>query len=363
MHNEGKNIRVLMFPFSRNSENPYQQLIAEGLIENGIKVITVPNRKLFPIFQILKYQFDILYLFWPEDFYVGKNSLTKLIKQTFLFLSLPILRKNITIYSADNLYSHIVTPKSEKTESKWINRILKNCTGVIFSSESAKIIYQNTHKYSPANYVIVPHVSFSGYYPNTIKKETAKDSLGLTNYFTFLVLGRISPYKGIEAIIANFNEIAINKEFKLLICGICDKNYEPVITDLIKSNSKIIFINKYIKNDDIQIYMNASDALIANYIDTPLNPGTLELAHIFNIPVIAPDQLTIKSNYNPQLLYTYSPLDNLELKNAMLKAVEEIPKASVSSYNKNNSPAQIGKILKDYYATQLMLKKNSNNNV
>ena len=352
-----------MFPFSRNSENPYQQLIAKGLIENGMEVITIPNRKLFPIFQVLKYQFDILYLFWPEDFYVSKNLLTALIKQTSLLLSLPILRNKITIYSADNLFSHTITPKTLLAESKWINRILKNCSGIIFSSEAAKTIYQNSHKYSPENYAIVPHVSFSGFYPNTITKEAAKNILGLTNTFTFLVLGRISPYKGIEAIIANFNEIAMNKELKLLIGGKCDKNYEPIINDLIKDNPKIIFINKYIKYEDIQIYMNAADALIVNYIDTPLNPGTLELAHIYKIPVIAPNLPTIIANYAPQLLYTYKPLDNLALKTTMLDAVEAIPKISGTSFNKNNSPAQIGKVLKDFYHSQLKLKENINNNV
>ncbi|HRG27631.1 MAG TPA: glycosyltransferase [Chitinophagales bacterium] len=363
MHSEGKKIRVLMFPFSRNSENPYQQLIAKGLIENGVEVITIPNRKLFPIFQVLKYQFDILYLFWPEDFYVGKNVLTALIKQTSLLLSLPILRNKITIYSADNLFSHTVTPKTVHTESKWINRILKNCSGIIFSSEAAKTIYQNTHKYSPKNYAIVPHVSFSGFYPNTITKEAAKNILGLTNTFTFLVLGRISDYKGIEAIILNFNAIAEAREIKLLICGKCDKNYETKINTFINNNPKIVFINKYIKNEDVQIYMNGADALIVNYVDTPLNPGTLELAHIYKIPVIAPNQPTIIANYDPRLLFTYKSLDNLALKATMIDAFEAIPKISETSFIKNNTPAQIGKILKDFYHSQLNLKKNINKHV
>ena len=54
------------------------------------------------------------------------------------------------------------------------------------------------------------------------------------------------------------------------------------------SNIEIILKDKFIKDEEIQIYYNAADGAVLNYLDTPMNPGSLILAMGFGLNIIAP---------------------------------------------------------------------------
>ena len=81
---------IAIFPASKNSKNPYQDLVELSLKKAGFQTKRIPNRKFFPFFQLLDNQIDYIHFYWPHDFYKGRNIITGFIKRLMFSLSLLI---------------------------------------------------------------------------------------------------------------------------------------------------------------------------------------------------------------------------------------------------------------------------------
>ena len=350
-------IKVAFFPYGLSQENPYQNLIIEGLENNGVEVIKVPGRKFFPLLSLNRAKPDIIHIFWPHDLYMGKNVFTRAVKQISLLFTLNILKKYPTVYSAENISAHNPIGMTQSTELKWIERIIKRCRGLIFMSEAAKEIFTSYYQIQNKKIAVIPHISYKSIYPNQITKQEAKEKLRVTDSFVFLVLGRLQPYKGIEQTIAAF-KLLTHQNCKLIIAGKC---ISPSYFNKLQSEAgeisgdKIILQNSFIPNNEIQYYMNAADCLILNYMDVPLNPGSVVMAKDFNLPLIANNHPVIAETCENLPYYPFESGDTTSLLNSMHKAIQyqEITSSSVAT-NIDNSPTAIGKTLCEYYQSLIL---------
>jgi hypothetical protein len=152
-------IRVAFFPYGLTQANPYQNLIIQGLENNGVEVIKVPGRKFFPLLALKYVHPDIIHVFWPHDLYMGKNIFTRAVKQISLLLTLNILKKYPTVYSAENISAHHPIGMSQTTELKWIGEITSRCSGLVFMSNAAKEIFENYNQSQNKKTVVIPHIS------------------------------------------------------------------------------------------------------------------------------------------------------------------------------------------------------------
>ncbi len=352
-----KKIRVAFFPYGQLQENPYQNLIIKGLEACDVEIIKIPGRKFFPLLQILKAKPDVLHFFWPHDLYIGKNKLTAAFKRFTLALTLPIIKTTNSVYSADNLISHETENISVITEAKWINRILHQCKGIVFMSKAAQKEYIKFYSHVPNRQLIIPHVNYKSIYKNDMDMETCRKSLGLATESIFCIIGRIQPYKGIVEIIEAFKSLQ-NNQATLLICGQCSS--EDYLQKIIKAcgttyQQNIKIFNEYIPNEAIQLYINASDYLILNYIDKPINPGTAILAKTFNKSVIAKADNVIQEVLGFDGNYYFDNGETNSILNTMRRAIEgnedKTPKAVIN--NEADEPIQIGKQLKEFYQSLL----------
>jgi beta-1,4-mannosyltransferase len=124
-------------------------------------------------------------------------------------------------------------------------------------------------------------------YDNTITREQARRHLCLNKGdFVLLFLGIVQEYKGIDIAIRAL-ELVDDPSVKLLIAGrlIKEAEYAEQIIGLAEKNENVILLDKFIPDEELQIFFKAADYTIYPYrrID---NSGTLYLTLTFEIPTI-----------------------------------------------------------------------------
>lgn len=112
-----------------------------------------------------------------------------------------------------------------------------------------------------------------------VNLKELKELKGEKNYFLFF--GRIDKYKGIDRLVEAFNNSAISN--KLVIAG--KGTLLPDTLRLINNNKNIIFINRFIEDEEmVYLYRNCK-CVVLPYIEASQS-GVLPIAYHFCKPVI-----------------------------------------------------------------------------
>jgi glycosyltransferase involved in cell wall biosynthesis len=132
--------------------------------------------------------------------------------------------------------------------------------------------------------------------PNTcLTPAEAKHRLGIRpSEKVILFFGNITPYKGLEYLVASFQQInAIDHEYRLIIAGRATRHEEywaeirKQIEDDIKQGRVLLKAN-FIPDEEVELYFKAADVLVLPYrrID---QSGVIFLGYGFGLPVLAAD--------------------------------------------------------------------------
>jgi len=353
--------KIAFFPYGIAEENPYQKLLKEALEVNPdqeLKVAKWPGNKWFPYIKLWFKEADIIHHFWPHDFYLGRNKFSSILKSISFQISLPFLANRKMVYSIENIVSHDST--NFDLEVKLIQKLINKANGLVFMSKASMQLF--VKHYSIPKFcktLILPHINYVSHYKNTISRTQARKKFNLeANDKVLLSLGRVDPYKGITKLINAFISCA-NKKSVLIIAGKCpDNEYLSEIKNLIikarKMGLRIIFDNCFIKDDDIQYYMNASDATVLNYEDIPMNPGSLIMAMGFGCSVLAPNLGAIPEIIPKESYFGFKHGNSRSLKNAILDFLsadnlEERSKIAKDHIVNNHSKELVNNKLIEFY--------------
>jgi len=109
-----------------------------------------------------------------------------------------------------------------------------------------------------------------------------------------LFFGRITPYKGLEYLLAAFRQLSLqDASYRLLIAGRPDGSHEywarlrQEIREY-RGPGMIVAKDEFIPDDEIEVYFKAADALVLAYRHI-YQSGILFLGHSFGLPVLASD--------------------------------------------------------------------------
>lgn len=164
------------------------------------------------------------------------------------------------------------------------------------------------------------------------------DLLGNNEYILFF--GRISKYKGIEYLIDGFNlycEKYPDSKLKLVIAG-AGKFWFDI--DMIKNNSKIIHINKYLDAYEHSELLTYCKYVVAPYTDAT-HSAVVITAYAFGKPVLATDVGGLKEViFNKKTGLLVEPRNSRAIANGMEQMLEN--KEILEEYKKN-----IGKMCKE----------------
>ncbi len=285
-----KNFTVNYFPYKPGS-NPYQRLFADCLESSGIVVKRISPKKVFPLYFAACGEPDFIHLDWPHDFYAGRNLFTRTLKTLMYYAGLKKIKNKKVVWTVHNLIAH--NSEDIIREKKMIQKLINVCDGIFLLSNSSRKQLFDLYEINPATIVQAGTLChFVDSYKNTISKSDAKRHFKDLRKHVFLHVGRIQSYKGTVNLLKQFNKLN-NLESTLIISGKVDGNefHSQIIKEVEACRSRnldVRFEDKFVQDDDFQIYFNAADFVVLPF-EKILNSASVLLAMSFGKTIIAPD--------------------------------------------------------------------------
>lgn len=255
----------------------------------------------------------------PRIFHILWNNKFEYFDRTLLMLYYRLLGKN-PVFTAHN----VNTAKRDSKDS-WLNRFTLRA-----QYRLAKHIFVHTEKMKEelcqdfgvdASRISVIPFGINNAVPNTsLTPQAAKAKLGISaTTKTILFFGRITPYKGLEYLIAAFRKLAsANNDYRLVIAGRpdrCEEYWNAIREDLRDdvASGRVLLRASYIPDEETEVYFKAADVLVLPYKEI-YQSGVLFLAHSFGLPVIAADVGSLKDDIvegDTGYLFTPGGIDSL----------------------------------------------------
>jgi beta-1,4-mannosyltransferase len=279
-------MRVLFLPYF--PANPYQRLLMDGLSEHGVTVAGARDIWFLP--RILSSRPDVLHVHWLHPFFIGKTRLRSMVLLC-LFLAqwfvVRLMRLKV-VWTVHNLRDHEKRwPAAERLVTRLVagaaQRIIVHCPS---ARDGLKAIFPEI---SIDKCVVIPHGSYIGVYPAAVESSRAREALHLNASQTvFLSIGEIRPYKGIEEMLALFEQQRLPKDTMLLVAGrVHDATLRARLEQAAERIPQVDVRLGFIPDDEIPLYLSAADVVVSPFRDV-LTSGSILLALSYGKTVVAP---------------------------------------------------------------------------
>jgi glycosyltransferase involved in cell wall biosynthesis len=259
----------------------------------------------------------------PKIFHILWNNKLELFDRTLLMLYYRLLGKRIVL-----TVHNVNAGKRDSTDTR-LNRLtlriqyrLSHHIFVHTDKMKGELIEEFGMR---APRVTVIPFGINNAVPNTsLTPAGAKQRLGLRkDEKVILFFGRITPYKGLEYLIAAFEQVlALGLDYRLIIAGRQDRceEYWGAIREQIREHvqkGKILLEASFIPDDETEVYFKAADVVVLPYRDI-YQSGVLFLGHSFGLPVIAADVGSLKDEIvEGKTGYVFRPEDPVDLARAL----------------------------------------------
>lgn len=273
--------------------NPYQTLLYQNLVKSGVSVSGLSEIDSINL-DVDKFKAgDVLHIHWINVLFKSHSEGTiKSALDDFLARIRSLKTKEVIIvWTVHNRQNHETIDL--KTELGFRRSLSQLCDAVLLHHP---MIEEEVKEWisSESQIEIIEHGLYENFYPNSISKEEAREFCGVGNTdFVICTLGQIREYKNLPLKIKAFQQALLKTttRFRYLIAGrlACDETKKLADAGL----PNVIFKNKFINDEDLQNYINASDFILLSYRDI-LTSGSLFQAFTFSRPVLAPDIGTLK---------------------------------------------------------------------
>jgi D-inositol-3-phosphate glycosyltransferase len=183
-----------------------------------------------------------------------------------------------------------------------------------------------------------------------------------------LFFGNIGPYKGLEFLVAAFQQIAVkNLSYRLIIAGKPrrgDEDYLRTVQQLIRedpSRERVIQRIEYIPDKDTELYFKAADVLVLPYTQV-FQSGVLFLGYSFGLPVIASNVGSLDEDvFEGKTGFLCEPCNSVDLAEAIERYFESnlfrtLPtrRSDIQELaNQRHSWEIVGQITRNVYASLL----------
>jgi glycosyltransferase involved in cell wall biosynthesis len=321
-HNRHKSVAFFP-PVSYLSGNPYWPMLASALKKSGINFL-FDTPIIFKLGWLIRNRdrVDILHIHYIHPFYgTGKRGRTRLMN---------VIRFALNMLWAQFLGYRIVftlhnLKPTKELQPAWVDRlghyiaVFLSDRIIVHCEEARRLLYE--HYGRRRKVYKVDHPSFIDWYPNSISKKTARDQLSLpqeTIIFSFF--GEVRPNKGIELLIQAFHKIK-QENIAVMIAGAIGtpESYANSLQDLAKNDPRIFFFLRKIPDEEVQVFMNASDIIVLPFSQI-LTSSSAHLAMSFKRPVITPIMGCLPELIEPNMGWLYNPNDSDSLASTMQSA-------------------------------------------
>jgi beta-1,4-mannosyltransferase len=233
--------------------------------------------------------------------------------------------------------------QNHESEHRWIEDQLgyvltRRLDAVIVHGNTAKQIIESRWGVQACKRMyVIPHGHYIDSYRNDIDSQAARAHFGFnSSHFVFLFFGLIRPYKGVERLVEAF-KVLTDANVRLIIAGKpINEAIKDEILSLIQGDSRIQFRPGHVADDEIQIYMNACDAVVLPY-KRILTSGAAVLAMSFGKPCVAPRAGCIVDMLDEEGALYFDPLVRGDLGRALRQTVacrERLPEMGLHNVHR-----------------------------
>ncbi|MBR1626891.1 MAG: glycosyltransferase [Bacteroidales bacterium] len=255
------------------------------------------------------------------------------------------------------LIENYISHENHRFERILVKNTLKFANS--FIAESHYIYNEIAEDFPKAEIFEITLSVFDVYNLHRYDKSSAKEFLNIKTENVLLFFGLIRQYKGLDRLIECFdNVIEQNPNTTLLIVGECYEKLDKYLklVNACKNKDKIIMINRFIANEDVEPYFKASDCVIMPYYSATQS-GILMMAYGFSVPVITTDVGGMKelviNNETGLLIKDNSNENLLPAIDTMLKTKNKIPyDKNIYEFVYNIGYKRIGEIFKSISKSQ-----------
>jgi len=282
---------TILVPWYHN--NPYVKLLCSSLEAQNIKTSGIPFTWHIAK-RVIKDKVEIVHFHWLHEWATSASISKFAIALPYWILqliTLKVLGKRL-IWTIHNLRDHErKAPKRDYIFSFLMSRM---CDVRICHSTEARNEAANYFHLNRASISVIPHGNYISWYENKVTRKNAREKIGIDENATVtLAFGEIRPYKNIPNLIRSFISTAPTNAI-LLIAGSCSHDSSRIeITNLSHIDSRIRLFLEYIPDEEVQVYMNASDIVALTYSNI-LTSGAALLAMSFGKAILAPNIASFK---------------------------------------------------------------------
>ena len=255
----------------------------------------------------------------PRIFHILWNNKFENFDRTVLMLYYKLLGKKVV------LTAHNVNADSRDRKDTFLNRLTLRiqyqlANNIFVHTEKAKRELMEDFGVTESRTTVIPF-GINKTVPDTqLTPHQAKARLGLhSNEKAMLFFGRITPYKGLEYLVAALRSLERSENYRLIIAGRPD-NCESYWNELRESlqpevqSGQILLKAEFIPDDETEVYFKAADVFVLPYRQV-YQSGVLFLGFSFGLPVLATDVGSLKDDIvEGQTGFAFKPEDPAELK-------------------------------------------------
>jgi beta-1,4-mannosyltransferase len=299
--------------------NPYQKLLGQYLRARGLEVFEqAPARVAFRGAMAG----DVVHLQNVRQFLTAAGTIRSLVRcaSVGMHLVMSRLRGVRIVWTAHDL-GHL-SGRHPRLDRAMTFLLSRTAHAVIVHSAAAAAALGSAG--SRPGIHVVPHGSYAGHYADTISREAARARLGLREGdLAFLFFGWVRRYKGVLELVRTFRSIPAAGS-RLLIAGAApDVGYGRDIETAAAGDPRILLHLGAVPDDDVQVYMNASDAVVFPY-DRVLTSGAIALAKSFGKACIVAGHGGLTGDVGSDGAFFYDPAHPLALRDALEGAATRI---------------------------------------
>jgi glycosyltransferase involved in cell wall biosynthesis len=280
---------VHMFPDYH--ENPYQRLLYSGLGEIDACYVAVDNLAVHLQRRIEHADPGCLHVHWTApvlQWAGGPFRAKQILDRVTSLLGQFKERGGRLIWTVHNILPHDV--RYSWAEVQLAQLLADTADLVHVMSERTVAEAEPYYRLYPERLLVVPHSSYTGWYPDWVTREAARQRLGIgSDEKVLIALGGIRPYKGLDRLLDVFEELVVDDPaHRLLVAG--KPGREEGIDALVERcrvTPGVIGRYEFLPDDQLQVWMKAADLAVLPY-QAILNSGAFQLAQTFGVPVVAP---------------------------------------------------------------------------
>ena len=153
---------------------------------------------------------------------------------------------------------------------------------------------------------VCPHPIYPRFNNQLVSKTVARQKLNLPAEIPMLLFfGIVRPYKGLHILLEAISQLR-KQEIKplLIIAGEFWENKRTYIEqiDALQLSEQVRIVDRYLPNEDVDLYYSAADALVAPYIGGTQS-GAAALAMGYGLPIVLTKQIAagIPEGYNERI--------------------------------------------------------------